>query len=129
MLEACVGADCAWGATGLKGSAMNAGRSAVNACVLGFAVLLLALRLMSWWAAGAGMFLQPAVQYVGVHGVGSGQSCDGCAGFLAGSHQIGLELGCVGAVGTPICVYLGLGVFEHRVHDWLSGHDLVRSKA
>lgn len=79
--------------------------------------------------AGAGMFLQPAVQYVGVHGVGSGQSCDGCAGFLAGSHQIGLELRCVGAVGAPIWAYLGLGVFEHSVHDWLSGHDLVRSKA
>ncbi len=49
----------------------------------------------------ARMFFEPAVQYVGVHGVAAGQTCNGCAGLLAGCDQFGLEFTGVGPVSVP----------------------------
>ena len=42
--------------------------------------------------ATALVFLESAVQHVGVHALLSRQCRDGGSGLLAGSHQLGLEL-------------------------------------
>ena len=76
--------------------------------------------------AAAIMFLQPAVQHIGVHAVLTGQCRDGCTGHLAGRHQLGLELGRVGSMGAPGRITGNSWVFEHGVHDLLRAHDLAR---
>ena len=44
------------------------------------------------------VFLEPAVQDVGIHPLAASQSSYGSAGLLAGGNQLGFEFGCVGSV-------------------------------
>ena len=75
------------------------------------------------------MFLEPAVQHVGVHAMASGYGRDGGCGLLAGRYQFGFELAGIGAVSTPGGISGKVGVFEHDVHDGLRARDLARCQS
>ena len=51
-------------------------------------------------APSAMVLIEPAVQHIGVHAMLVRQCSDGCARLVAGSHQLGLEGGCVSAMGA-----------------------------
>ena len=58
-------------------------------------------RAVSVTAPAVCVFLEPAVQDIGVHALAAGQCCDGSTRLLAGCHQLGFEFGSVGSVGAP----------------------------
>ena len=80
-------------------------------------------------AATALVFLEPAVQHVGVHALLARQCRDGSTGLLACLHQLGLELRRVGPMRAPGRVSGNLCFFEHGVHDLLRAHYLARGAA
>ena len=53
-----------------------------------------------------------------------GYGSNGSTRLLAGRHQFGFELTCVGPVGTPGRISGKVWFFEHGVHDGLRAHDL-----
>ena len=73
------------------------------------------------------VFLEPAVQHIGVHAVLQGDRGNRGAGLLASRHQFGLELWGVGAVRTPHRIAGCLRDFEHHVHGRLRAHDLPQA--
>ena len=75
------------------------------------------------------MFFEPAVKHVGIHALASGYGSNGSTRLLAGRHQLGFELACVGPVGTPGRISGKVWFFEHGVHDGLRAHDLARCEA
>jgi hypothetical protein len=46
------------------------------------------------------VFLEPAMQDIGVHTVAAGQCRDGCARFLTCGYQLGFEFGGIRSVGV-----------------------------
>ena len=72
------------------------------------------------------MFLEPAVQHVGVHAMLPGYGRNGGSWLLARRHQFSFELAGVGAVGAPDRISGKVGGFEHGVHDGLRERDLAR---
>ena len=63
------------------------------------------------------VFLEPAVQHVGIHAMLHGQRGNRGPRALAGCDQIGFELGAVCAVAASRRVTGQLRVFEHGVHE------------
>ncbi len=72
------------------------------------------------------MFFEPAVKHVGIHTMVSSYGSNGSTRLLAGRHQLGFELACVGPVGTPGRISVKVWFFEHGVHDELRAHYLAR---
>ena len=71
------------------------------------------------------VFLEPAVQDIGVHALAASQCRYGSTGLLAGGNQMGFEFGTVASVGAPGRTSAYLYFFEHGVHDGLCAHDLA----
>jgi len=51
-------------------------------------------------ATAVQVFLEPAVQDIGIHSLTAGQCSDGSAGLLACGYQLGFEFGGVRPVGV-----------------------------